>query len=380
MNKEGNVLKEKMDKLSFDAFALNNKLYAIPLGKKNNAGEWYMACVRQDLLEECGMTQIKSSADLEAFYTKCIALHPGFAGYASGSATDAYGPAKMISCEISDKNMLWLNDYIFVDNNAKDDKIYSWYESPEFKKLTEVTKHWQALGIMSKQWMSDPSAASSKFDAGQGMWCDGNGGYPWEEFPTLNTNVPSAKLVNYRLGDTSNRPLNSRGTYSVGFLVSALAKNPGAYVRLFNDIYTDQTTYDFWTYGVKGVDYTLNDSGKLLDKKNDGVFFNEWVTANVDYLRWDSKIPDSYINAYKHFNDGSIPQKDIGFIFNQDPVNTIVAQLEAIRTEYITPIVVGLKDYDTYYPDALKRLKDAGLDQYIAEYQKQFTAFYSSKS
>lgn len=379
MDKEGAVLRAKMPKTNFDAFTLNKKLYAIPIGNKNNAGEWYNVCVRQDLLEECGMTQIKSIADLEAFYAKCIALHPEYAGFAAGGATDSYGPARMISCEISDKNMLWLNDYIFVDNNTKDNKIYSWFESPEFQKTAEVSKRWQDLGIMSKQYMSDPGAASAKFDAGQGMFCSGNAGYPWEEFPTLNAIVPTARLVNYRLGDTSSRPLNSRGTYSVGFVVSAQAKNPGAYVRLFNDIYTDQSTYDFWTYGVKDVDYTLDTNGKLLTKKNDGVFFNEWVTANVDYLRWDSKIPDSYIQVYKHFNDGCIPQKDIGFVFNPDPVKTVIAQMEAVRTEYLVPIAVGLKDYNTYYPDALKRLKDAGLDQYIAEFQKQFSVFYNNK-
>jgi putative aldouronate transport system substrate-binding protein len=40
----------------------------------------------------------------------------------------------------------------------------------------------------------------------------------------------------------------------------------------------------------------------------------------------------------------------------------------------MTPIVMGVQDYDKYFGPALARLKAAGLDKIVAEYQTQLTA------
>ena len=41
----------------------------------------------------------------------------------------------------------------------------------------------------------------------------------------------------------------------------------------------------------------------------------------------------------------------------------------------ITPIIMGVISYEDGYESALKRLKDAGLDTVVAEYQRQFNAY-----
>lgn len=63
----GQTLKENLDETSFTAFSKDDRLYAVPVGEKNNASEWYGGFeVRQDLLEEVGMSEITSLEDLEA--------------------------------------------------------------------------------------------------------------------------------------------------------------------------------------------------------------------------------------------------------------------------------------------------------------------------
>lgn len=132
----GQTLKEKLDETSFTAFSKGGRLYAVPVGEKNNASEWYGGFeVRQDLLEEAGVSEITSLEDLEAFYDACIQLHPDYTGFCESGNT-----AKFFSRSVTDKTILFLdnNCFLFVDNSADDDVIYSYYESEEFKKTCEI--------------------------------------------------------------------------------------------------------------------------------------------------------------------------------------------------------------------------------------------------
>ena len=44
----------------------------------------------------------------------------------------------------------------------------------------------------------------------------------------------------------------------------------------------------------------------------------------------------------------------------------------------IYPIKFGIQDYDTYFPAALQRMKDAGLDKVVDEYRAQFEAWQAA--
>ena len=93
----GQTLKENLDETSFTAFSKDDRLYAVPVGEKNNASEWYGGFeVRQDLLEEVGMSEITSLEDLEAFYDACIQLHPDYTGFCeSGNVAKLFSRSRI---------------------------------------------------------------------------------------------------------------------------------------------------------------------------------------------------------------------------------------------------------------------------------------------
>jgi putative aldouronate transport system substrate-binding protein len=105
----------------------------------------------------------------------------------------------------------------------------------------------------------------------------------------------------------------------------------------------------------------------------------EWVPNYVPWQRFDAVIDDTVINDYRNWNNGAILQKDIGFIFDAEPVKVEYAQITAVVNEYVPQIVLGFADYDAVYPEFLRRLKNAGIDKYTAEYQRQFSAFYNGR-
>jgi putative aldouronate transport system substrate-binding protein len=372
-------LKAKIDADSFTAFSLNGKCYALPIGNKPNASEWYAAAVRQDILEQVGMKEIVTLEELEAFYTAAKRLYPDYIGYAEGGPTDTYGAAKLLSGYISDKNMLFLNELIITDASAANDQVWSYFESDEFKNYAAIARRWNRMGIIDPQVLSDSTIAASKWTAGQALFRNGNAGRPWEDLPTQRLANPNAKLRCFFIGETRNRPKISRGTYSGGCQISANSTHPEDYLKILDLIYSDRAAYDYMVYGVNGRDYTLDANGKLATRPSNQIFMPEWASNYVPWQRFDAVIDDAVINDYQHWNDGAILQKDIGFIFDVEPVKVEYAQITAVVNEYAPQIVWGFADYNTVYPEFQRRLKNAGIDKYVAEYQKQFSAFYSGK-
>ena len=371
----GQTLKEKLDETSFTAFSKGGRLYAVPVGEKNNASEWYGGFeVRQDLLEEAGVSEITSLEDLEAFYDACIQLHPDYTGFCESGNT-----AKFFSRSVTDKTILFLdnNCFLFVDTSADDDVIYSYYESEEFKKTCEIAQRWREKGIISNLALSDPSSLGNNFLAGQGMFRGGNGGRIYEDTEILTQNVPEAEVKVYMTGN--GQPKVTRGNYSTAFQISANVTNPEDYVQFLDLIYRDQESFDFFTYGDEGTDYTLDENGRISGQTVTGVFFEGWTTAHIDYMRFSPLIPDEQVEAYKQWNDGAEPQKDLGFVFDTEPVEDVIAQLSSVYTEYCEPMLLGFTTYEDGYDELISRLKSAGLDDYMAEYQAQFSEFYNNQ-
>jgi putative aldouronate transport system substrate-binding protein len=369
-------VKAKIDADSFTAFSQDGKCYALPIGNKPNSSEWYAVAVRQDILEQVGMREITSLEELEAFYTAARRLYPDYIGYAEGGATDTFGAAKLLSGYISDKNMLFLNELIITDASADTDQVWSYFESEEFKNYAAIARRWNQMGIIDPQVLSDSAMAASKWTAGQAFFRNGNAGRPWEDLPAQRLANPNAKLRCFFIGETRNRPKISRGTYSTAFQISANAARPEDYLRVIDLLYSDRAVYDYMVYGVNGRDYTLDAGGKLASRPSNQVFLPEWAPNHVSWQRFDTAIDDAVINDYLHWNDGAILQKDIGFTFDAGPVNVEYAQITAVVNEYAPQIVWGFADYGAAYPEFLRRLKNAGIGKYLAEYQRQFSAFY----
>lgn len=370
---EGSSLYEKLDSYSFDAFSIDGKVYAIPVGEKPNSGEKYNNVqIRQDLLDEVGMTKVTSVEDLEAFYDACIALHPDYYGYCS------YEIQELVASTVSDKNMLFLDSSlchaVFVDNDADDDKVYSYFESDEFKKTVEIARRWYEKGIISSQLVSDSTAIESGFLAGKGMFRNGTAGRIWENTDTIVANAPEAEISVQMIGREVAK--TSRGNYSTAFCVSAGVTNPQDYVDFFELVYESQETYDFFTYGEEGTDYTLDENGRISVLTTPSPFFESWITSHTDYMRFSSNVSDEAIEEYKAWDDNKTLMKSNGFIFDTEPIAEIAAQLSAVCSEYATPVLLGVSDD---YDGLLSQLKAAGLDEYIAEYQRQFTEFYNNK-
>lgn len=364
-------LGKNVDEASFKAFQLGGKQYAIPVGNKPNSAEFYSVLVRQDLLEEVGMTEVTSLKQLEEYYDKVHAAHPDLIGYAG---TDA---RRMLLYDYTDKNLYWQNDFAALDESAKNDQVINWFESEDFKTYANLMRGWYEKGIIPKYAATNVPQLQSDWNSGKAMFWAGTAARPFEGAATISQAVPDAKLVNYFLGE--GRPKISRGTYSTAFFVSSAAKDPERYVMFFNLLQKNQELYDLFAYGIEGTDFTLDDQGRITRKNTDSLI-PDWLLMNKNFMRFDNSVSDAFIKDYKAWDDGAVISKGAGFNFDNTPVKNEETKLNGVLTEYMAPIGSGFVDYDSAYPKALERLKAAGIDKYMAEYQKQFSAWYAEQN
>lgn len=362
-------MKQNVDEASFTAFQLGGKQYAIPVGNKPNSGEFYSVLVRQDLLEDVDMTGVGSLAELEEFYDKAHAKYPELIGYAGVDAR------RMLMYEYTDKNLFWQNDFLAIDAATEDDAIISWFETEEFKAYASIMRGWYQKGIIPKYAATNVPQLQSDWNSGKAMFWAGTAARPFEGAAAITQAVPTAKLSNYFM--SKDLPNISRGTYSTAWFVSANAADPERYVMFFNLLQKNQELYDLFAYGIQDKDYTLDDNGRLTRLTTDSLI-PDWLLMNKNFMRFDNTVPDEFIADYKAWDDGAIISKAAGFNFDNTPVKNEETKINGVFSEFLAPIGSGFLDYDEHFPKALEKLKAAGFDAYLAEYQKQFTEWYAA--
>lgn len=361
----------------FDIWKVDGCLYALPFGYKPNAGENYVITARQDILEEVGMTELKTLDDIEQFYTLAKEKYPDIIGFGRGGIL-----TQMLNGAIeSDMNVYRPNSFISTDGNKPDDPtVYNYYASEEYRQAAEIFHDWYQKGLIPSYILSNSSQVDALFMSGKALFAAGANDRVLEYEDAVRKAVPDAKFKNYYIGDKEKKPLMSRGTYTTAFAVSANVEGAelDGYVKLINLLQSSQEWCDFVLYGVEGKDYTIAEDGSL-EMINTDTLFETWLPANVNFKRYPSYITEEQIEIYENWDDGCIPQKDLGFSFDMTPVQTEYAQMQAVEQEYLNPITNGIVAYEDGIDEALKKLDEAGIDRFLEEYQNQFTAFMESK-
>lgn len=355
---------------AFEAFSFQDKLYALPVGKKPDSGGWYTITIRQDLVEEAGFKEVKTWEDVYKIYEIEKKKHPELIGTADTS-TRSYAQSLYTT-----ENIEYVGgSSAYTDANSKDDKIYDFYLSPNFKKLCNITRGWKESGFSAPYVLSNPSQAETDWFAGKILLRAGNNGMPIEHIDNLKKSVSNAKLASYYIN--SNPKINYQ-VWNTAYIISANAKDPARYAMVINSMQQNQENYDFYAYGEKGKDYNIDSNGRVEKLTNDG-FLDEWMLRNSKFIRFDKNVSDEFITKFKAWDNGSINAKGLGFTLNLDPIKSEAAKMDAVVAEKLSPIEKGFVEYDANIESALKAYKAAGAEKYLTELQKQFSAFRADK-
>lgn len=368
------LIRTRGENNGFECVKYDGKIYAIPFGNKPYAGSMQYFDVRGDVLDELGYepSDIDTLEALEAVFAECKEKYPDMRTVTN---LDFLPYALWSYCGEGTRSVNEANDFIYINEEEEGDTVYSYFESEAFRNICEITSRWVELGYIDKDIITNPSQSEADWNAAN---CLSRNGMPGCLISTsLKTANPDAYETMVQIGDQVK--LKNKD-YDWGIAISAADQDKVArWLDLFNWMYKDQEHFNFCVYGVEGKDYEKAEDGTITKLVSDS-FIDSWFMEAIPYNVYDASIPQETIDAYEHFDDDAVMSKMTGFSFDTKPVATELAMLTSIYDEKLKPMLWGFLDYEENYESVLAELKTAGLDTFVAEYQKQFSEFYAQNN
>ena len=348
---------------------IKGEIYGIPSAYTPSSGLYQEVVVRQDLLEAVGMTEITSAADMRQFAELVQVQFPEF----RGPADFAF---KAVARDLGDEEQYYTlaYDYMIVFGEETK-KAYNFAETSAFKRVAEFNREMYLDGLYSDDLAIKYNERDSRMQTGLYLWVEGSLGKDQEIIGSVRTADPTAKLATYTLSPEKPRYINATGGEVLCIPYSA--KNPEGAMKFLAWLYSSQENYMFCLYGVEGQDWELNEDGRLVlisnTARGDGYFY-EWMFRNYNYKVFGDDVTDEYIETYKHWDDEAIPSAMLGFAFDNTGFEAIETAVQE-SWKNMTPVLYGYVDWDENYDKALAEMKNAGVDEYVAEFNRQLAEF-----
>ncbi len=366
-----NLIAARGETNGFECVKYQGDIYAIPFGNKPYSGGLQMFSVRNDLLKKIGY----EASEITTYDELMEMLEVAHAAYPDMRVSRGVDLRSALAPELTDAVAVWSGvSYAYVNSAEEGDKVYSYYESEWFEKACKETEKWVQLGYIGSDILTNPTQEIADWEAGN---CLMMYGMPGALISTsLQAVVPDAEESLICLDGITKVKAND---YDWGISISASDQDKvDRWLSLFDWMYQDQEHYNFCVYGVEGKDWEYNEDGTINRICKDS-FIDSWFMEAIPYNNYSPSISEENVERYMTWDEGSILAKNSGFSFDSTPVSAELAMMTAVYTEYIQPLEVGLVSYDENYEEAIAALKEAGLDAYMAEYQKQFSEWYANK-
>lgn len=169
--------------------------------------------------------------------------------------------------------------------------------------------------------------------------------------------------------------------------VPSTAKHPEAGLKFLNWLYSNKVNHDLLLYGIEGQQWkAVGDAEyeRIKDANGANLYaFDYWMVEYVPLHRFDvnrttdAQADKDYISNV--FPNQTVYSPVVGFNFDSEKVAVEFANMMAEYTTSMLPIKLGVIPYAGNYEAALSKMKAAGSDAVIAEYQKQLAAYIAAK-
>jgi len=379
----GPVLKEKIPQEMFTGSSINGRAYIIPTYWVEVASDNYMP-YRTDVFEKYGLELPQTPEQiLEAFRT-VRANWEGVNKPILNFSNSTYDPNANHMFKIHRT----YDRYPFVVKESffqvfQDGHVESWFESPEFKLDAAFMNTAYNEGIIQPDILTTSGDVAKNYglNGDSLMWTCGDLSDVIKNNPNADLDTVQTYLI------APEKPLMRFWGVKNANGISVTSKHPEGAIMFLNWLWSDQANYDLYMYGIEGTHWKQeagNERGLEWIKDpvtNDTTYLgggDSWI-GNIDMVRYST-------GAWTYYNKGLFTKDPTAvnsvagnFFFDASTVAAEYANVQAEAAVVMTPIAMGVQAYDEYFAEAIARLKTAGLDKLVAEYQRQLTAFLDQK-
>lgn len=380
----------------WEGVTVDDKIYA-----SVNYQQWGAASrsgfkFRKDIAEEVGFDweSLKGKPTLEIleatgdFLGKALEKHPDMIGWETSSnySLFANSPLHWDMEEVGDvKTPGWIR---YEDP----DTVINQFATDEFMEFCKIMRDWYEKGYVRKDGATvkdtTPDRKAAKFIA------ETTTGWPDSvDFPenpdaakmsmTTPEIAPAASVSNTRT------VLKAGAGPNAAVAISSQSPNIEKAVELIELLNTNDELYMLLTQGEEGVDYVYDEEGNysLVDGKYN-FNYNEWQIGqsySPDFTRAlyskneaGEKAKESQKIVFEADKTADVSPLT-GFVFDQTPVKTQIANCTSIIDEMVPALSSGSIDPEKAVPQFLERLEGAGVNDIIEEKQKQINEWKAGK-
>lgn len=373
----GPALKKAFPDDIWKSTKVNGNIYTVPSYWKagtRTGGETGVFTIRRDLLDKYNIPVPKSNREL---------LDAAEALKQQWGEKEAY----LWPSSVSSNPVFLHRDYdswpFYVDYSTElmyvdqQGNVKAWVETEEFKQDSAFFREAYAKGLLHPDFLSAPFEQRQKL-TDSGIWLSGGGG----DANKLKQVYPDYNSENIRL--QPDKPVLWTIPVLNANAVPATTKHPEAGIQFLNWLYSSKENHDLLMFGIEGTHYKVIDDNRIETVKDAGgkevYAFPYWQIGYKDWSRFKPEATDLDIKNQKEHAENLIPSITLGFRFDTAPVDTEYKNVLAEMKASIYPIKFGMQDYDSHFPKALQKLKAAGLDKIVAEYDKQFKAWRQTEA
>lgn len=361
-----------------DCGRVNGRLYGIPSVCAWTCENCYL--VMEDIVEDAKLEFPEKIANLDELTPLLLKLkeaHPD--KYFIAGSTSPYWIPKTIDY-LGDNNYLGV-----ILDPANSSKIENYYESEYFINFLENVKIWKENDLICPDPMSNNTAVlgnlSSKITYGVT-------GYDYNMQNTVyeaeKQNSYDGPILGTQIGEKYLTTANA-STYM--WHVTSFSKNPEAAMRVLNVLYTDPEAANIHMNGLEGVTYQFDENGQLeypegVSNHQEAGWFAMYNAARPNGFlcpTWNYSRPDAY-DLLKEDNANALKSTALGFTPDLSSVADQYAACANVIAQYYAPIVNAVVDIDETLPVFQQALRDAGIEDIIAEEQRQLDEWLKAKA
>jgi putative aldouronate transport system substrate-binding protein len=337
-------------------------------------------CAREDILTKYGynVKDINNVQKLEALFEDIAPKEPELIMfYTQGNGND------ITQQLLQDWDNLGNDEYGVLMNWGQDlpFKVVNLFEQPEYEERVRLLRKWYQRGWIVKDGTTNPQGGPLQVGAGKLFAFASNLKPGFDAQSSLAAS--GVKMVQSAFG-----PAFSYTSYValINWAIPVTCKNPEKTALFLDKLYTDPVVWNLLNWGIEGKHYKklTNNIATYADgvnPSNSGYLMNlTWFYGNSlvqGGLMWEGNADD--INQQmREFNRTSMKSKAMGFNFDTTPVRNAITSVHNVINEYRLALGMGLMDVDETLPRFKRALKDAGIDEIIAEKQKQLDAWASA--
>ena len=262
--------------------------------------------------------------------------------------------------------------------DMKDQAVFNQYASEEYMNYCQTVRGWNQAGYLGGDPVNyDSDTANRDNDFNNGALFS----YFIQYAPGTAESMTASSGHGVGFVPLMDPLFETRSAMGGLLAISSASEHPEKALEFINLLNTDEYVGTLIRHGIEGthhsavgdnqVDKTMG--GTLTDNGYDYTY--GWQFGTPFNQKWDISYPDNIEELFQEYNDSAIISPNNGFTFDAVPVETQVAALTNVISEYAPSLETGSVDPAEYIPKFLDALNANGAEALVAEVNNQLTQF-----